>query len=164
MRRALSLAGVAIMAAAFGAAPGAARAGTQASPPDPCKTFTTEAFDALYGLPAGTVPTEKRHIIDRGKDTVRRTCVATSGDVRLDVATSFAEGSINGPFKVYHRPKLGHSGEVLVSTATSFQETVARYERKDVFFSDLDNRIEKNKGTKLYKFALKQSRAFAKRT
>jgi hypothetical protein len=142
---------------------GPAVAGTAQTPPDPCKTFTVESFDVLFGLPAGTTPTERHHVADRGKATERRTCVARSGEHVISVSTSYAESSITGPFRVYHRPKLGHSGEVLVSTEKSFPETVAIYQRRTVFFTDLVHVTLKHRGRRLYRFALVQSRAFAAR-
>jgi hypothetical protein len=145
------------------AVPAVATGTTAKRPPAPCKTFTIAAADRLFGVEASITPAEHPKTTDKGKDTETRTCKVTTGDDRLDVSTSFVKSSFAGPFETYPKPKLGHSGEILVSTSKTFPETVATYERHDVFFADVINRIVKHHGRKLYRFALKQSNAFAKR-
>jgi hypothetical protein len=158
---AMVLAVVAVTGTAFSAAgaPGASAAATR--PPAPCDTFTVAAADRLLGVDASMALAEKSTTQDRGTDTERRTCKVTVGDQELDVQTSFALTSVAGPFASYPKPKLGRGGVVLVSTTKTFPETVASYERRDVYFVDTVNKIVKHHGHKMYEFALRQSKAYA---
>jgi hypothetical protein len=145
-----------------GAAPAAAKIKLPKRPPPPCETFKIAWADHVLGVDANTVLSEKNHTENKGKAREIRTCKITAGATELDVSTSYALNSITGPFKYYKHRDLGHGGEVGVSTTKSFPETVATYERDDVYFIDTLDKTLQNKGAKLYKFALKQSNLWDK--
>jgi hypothetical protein len=159
-----SLAGVAVLSlAATPVLGGAAHAGNRQSPPGPCKTVTAEWVDTLFGVSSATVLHKHVTIEHSGKRTEADTCRIRSTPHELLIRTSLAQGGVGGPFTIYQRPRLGYGGEILVSTTATFPETIALYERDDVYFTDTYNAIVKHKGKRLYRFALHQSKAFANR-
>lgn len=150
-----------VAVAALAAAPLATASAAPAvkPPPNPCKTFTTKSADALFGLKKGTAVSRKLSHTGSGHSELR-TCTVKHGGNKLTVNTSYVAGGFGGPLKCYNRPKLGKHGEVCVSTETNFKVSLSRYEKHKVWFGDLDNKILKDKGAKLYAFSLAQSRAF----
>ncbi len=129
------------------------------APPNPCKSFTTNSADALFGLKKGTAVRRELSSTGSGKNETR-ICTVRQGGNKLTINVSYAEGGFGGPLKCYKRPKLGKHGLVCVSTERSFKISFARYEKHKVWFADVYNKIVPDKGAKLYAFALAQSRAF----
>lgn len=142
---------------------GAAAAGSRQTPPGPCRTATPEMIDKLFRVDATAVLHRHVTIEHPGKRSQADTCRIKSAPHELAIRTSLAQGSISGPFTIYDRPRLGYGGQILVSTTATYPQTVALYERNDVYFADTYNAILKHKGKRLYNFALRQSKAFANR-
>jgi hypothetical protein len=119
--------------------------------PNPCKTFTAKAADALFAVKRGSHLGEKSTTVEGTKQ-----CTVTHGSVKLTIGVATAAGGFGGPLKCYSRPKLGKDGTVCVSTVKSFKVSLAIFHRYGVFFSDDYNRTLPKEGARLYALALVQ--------
>jgi hypothetical protein len=137
----------------------AAQAAKPKYPPNPCKTFTAKAADALFGA------SKKAHLGTKltkygSGATEDLLCAVTYRKLRLSISTSKAAGGYGGPLKCYNRPKLGPHGQVCVSTNKNFVVTFAHFSKDSVYFFDDFNKILGHRGAALYTFALAQYKAY----
>jgi len=134
----------------------ASAATAQAAPaavkiPNPCKTFTAKAADALFAVKHGTHLSATEKTADGVKE-----CVVSDHSVKVTITVSSVPGGFGGPLTCYSRPKLGKDAVVCVSTNKSFPVTLAVFHRYGVYFSDDFNQILPREGARLYAFALVQ--------
>jgi len=126
-------------------------------PPDPCKTFTPQAADRLFGISTRTHLVGLLTVIK--KPVVIKVCTVKHGQKRLVVETVLRAQAF-GNVTCYRRPALGSYGRVCISAQRHVKLTYAVFRKDGVYVASGINEDLPNHGAAIYKFALVQYRHF----
>jgi hypothetical protein len=156
------LSAAALAAAVIGLVPPAAAQAAASAParplPNPCKTFKLSAAATLLGAGRHTRLTEK--LTSARHPFPIRTCTIRHAGKQLEIVVARQQGGTGSEESCFTRRKLGRQGIVCVSIPKSPPFSFAQFRKDGIWVTDGINVMLRDKGQRIYDFALPQYKAF----